>query len=710
VSFLIHPVYECLIKETELKMRTGILFFLSLLLIPVFTSQAEEIKLSLDKLFSLKVTSVSGTAMDLKKSPAAIYVITSEDFEKQGHLTLSDALRAVPGFHVSKIDSSKMAISARGFAGRFANKLLVLIDGRSVYTPLFAGVYWEIQDMVVDDIDRVEVIRGPGATLWGANAVNGVINVVTKGSRETQGGHLKLGTGSMEEGYGHIRYGGQLTDDLFYRLSLKGFSRGETDFVGGRENNDSWESYQFNLRTDWYATDRDTITFIANTNHTLTGAITNQYVPVKVASFFPTFPAGPAAGFPTPVFDAFRAQEFSGDTLWNNRNFQVEWNRALNSTDGFTIKAYYDLTSSAAKNYTGGVDELRETYDFDARHWFDWSENNSFIWGVSYRQTADEIHNAVMTQFLPNEKRLNTYSMFLQNTYRFDPKWALMVGTKFEYNDQTDFEVQPSLRLTYDFSDDTTFWASFSRAVRKPARSDDELILGLPGVGGFSVDDLLASQGLSALYPSDPANIYLPVTIVGNTDTDSEELLAWEMGMRQDYLDKRLTLDLAVFFNDYSHLGGFNNVDSNPLTLESTDDDHGESYGVEASIKYKATDKLDIMFNYTWFKLLLHGVDEGAENGSASSIIYTALNYKIAKNLSWYTTIFYSDNRKNNNVHEYVTLDTGLSWQVNEKLKLSAWGKNLTDPHQVQSGGDGVFQNNAAGIPRSFFVEMSYKF
>ena len=163
-------------------------------------SQEDEIKFSLDKLFSLKITSVSGTEMDMKKSPAAIYVITAEDFKNQGHLTIADALRSVPGFHVSKLDSNKWAITSRGFNNRFANKLLVLIDGRSVYTPLFAGTYWEIQDMILDDIDRIEVIRGPGATLWGANAVNGVINIVTKDARETQGGNLKLGIGTYEQG------------------------------------------------------------------------------------------------------------------------------------------------------------------------------------------------------------------------------------------------------------------------------------------------------------------------------------------------------------------------------------------------------------------------------------------------------------------------------------------------------------------------------
>jgi iron complex outermembrane receptor protein len=224
----------------------------------------EELKLSLDKLFSLKVTSVSGTAMDMKKSPAAIYVITNEDFKKQGHLTIADALKAVPGFHVGKINSSTWSVGSRGFGGQFANKLLVLIDGRSVYTPLFAGVYWEIQDMVLEDIDRIEVIRGPGATLWGANAVNGVINIVTKSSRETTGGHLRLGGSEMEQPYSELRWGDQLGDDLFYRLSMKHTNRRQYDYSNGADGDDDSDSIQFNLKTDWFVTAKDTITTIAN--------------------------------------------------------------------------------------------------------------------------------------------------------------------------------------------------------------------------------------------------------------------------------------------------------------------------------------------------------------------------------------------------------------------------------------------------------------
>lgn len=660
-------------------MKRGLLLLLLVSTASVGFSD-EEIKLSLDKLFNLKVTSVSGTAMDLKKSPAAIYVITSEDFKTQGHLRLSDALRAVPGFHVAQIDSNKVGVTSRGFTGRFANKLLVLIDGRSVYTPLFAGVFWELQDMILEDIDRIEVIRGPGATLWGANAVNGVINIVTKNSRDTQGGYLRLGIGTYEQGNGDLRYGDQLDDNLFYRLSFKGFNKAEYDFEGGGESDDSWESYQFNLRTDWYVTAKDTLTFIANQYNTITGG-------VGIEAVF-------SRNLPVVNVPVFFQNIVSSDSESVGRNYQVEWNRALNATDGFTFKTYYDFTS----NDTSIADEVRETIDFDFRNWFDWGKNNSFIWGLNYRTTEDEIQSSLTVNVTPKDRRINTYSGFLQNTWFFHPQWSLMLGTKLEHNDQTGFEIQPSARLSYEYSDDTVFWASVSRAIRKPSRTDDDFSVTIPAVPAQRIFPGIAN-----------ANEFLAINLLGDREASSEELIAYELGMRQDYLNKEVSLDLAVFYNDYSHLSTFSDLNGSEFSQERGDQDHGESYGLEASVKWHPSEDLDLMLNYTWFKLNLHGRDETAEDAQADRLLFVSTNYKIFKNLSWFTTFYYSDNIGDNDVDSYITVDTGLSWQINEKMQLNVWGKNLTDPHQKQFF-ENTFQTTPSEVPRSFFAEFIYKF
>ena len=629
-------------------------------------AQDDEIKLSLDKLFNLKVTSVSGTAMDMKKSPAAIYVITPEDFKEQGHRTIADALRAVPGFHVRQIDSSKFAISARGFSDRFADKLLVLIDGRSVYTPLFSGVYWEIQDMILEDINRIEVIRGPGATLWGANAVNGVINIVTKGARETHGGHARVGIGNADKS-GEIRWGDQLSEDLFYRLSFKGFEREEYKYEDGTRGVDSWDSSQFNLRTDWYVTAKDTITTIANVQEFRIGSYSTGLTDI-------------GGGFVSPIV-------LEGDAKWYNKNFQIDWNRAISASEGFSLKSYYDITDNRGLT----LEEERHTFDIDFRHWFSINDTNDFIWGLNYRTTSDDIENSYSVGLYPDHRRISSYSGFLQNTTQLNEQWAIMLGSKIGYNDQTEFEIQPSARLTYEHSEDTTFWASWSRAVRTPARTDDDLLIRFPfHVGGGN---------------------YMPISISGDRDTPSEELYAYEMGMRQDYLDKKLTLDLAVFYNDYDSLSSFgDNGDGNPLTQGRLDDDKGESYGVEASVKVQATDDLDFVFNYTWFRLNLHGTDEDAEDQTPENLLFTQMNYQITENLGWHTTAMYSDHiAGRGGIHSYITLDTGIIWKVNEKLDVAIWGKNLLDPHQSQYN-ETTFSDKKSDVPSSVFAELTYKF
>lgn len=268
-----------------------------------------------------------------------------------------------------------------------------------------------------------------------------------------------------------------------------------------------------------------------------------------------------------------------------------------------------------------------------------------------------------------------------------------MVGSKIGFNDQTKWEFQPSVRLTYEHSQDTTMWASISRAVRTPARTDDDLLLRFPAV------------------PAGPPGNFVPLLISGDDGTSSEELVAYEMGIRQDYLDKKVTLDLAVFYNDYDKLSAFEEEgDGNPLTQSRLDTDTGESYGVEASVKVKATDDLDFVFNYTWFKLELHGFSEDAENNTPENLLFSQMNYQVLKDLSWHTTLMYSDSISGRGgIDSYFTLDTGIIWNINDKVDFALWGKNLLDPHQSQYS-ETTFSNRVTDVPRTVFAELSYKF
>ena len=685
-----------------MKTITGLLlgFFLAFNV----SAQDDEIKLSLDKLFSLKVTSVSGTAMDMKKSPAAIYVITNEDFKRQGHRTLPDALRAVPGFHVRKINANKWAISARGDNGRFANKLLVLIDGRSVYTPLFSGVYWELQDLPLEDIDRIEVIRGPGATLWGANAVNGVINIVTKKVRETEGGYLKLGTGSNVDYETEYRYGWQVSDNVFMKVWGKQFARGESEYSSGLDANDSWDGGHWGAKLDWYATPLDTHSFqgnfsklnLGNESDVLTSLGRMPDEAALGAPFFP-FPH-PLNGFDintvipagTQLFDKNRR---SNDTIWTTANAMWTWTKTLSATSGFTFKTYYDLTDSEDQLFS----ERRDTFDVDFRHWFNINKSNSFIWGLNFRTTEDDIKGSDTVFLSPEQRRINTYSGFLQNTTALTDKLSLMYGAKIEWNDQTGLEIQPSVRLTYEYTEDTVFWGSVARAVRRPSRAEDDVRL---FQGSSYTGDL---GGLDGIFPA-YAFIYAGGNLQGDRELDSEELMAYELGMRTNFFNKKVTLDLATFFFDYNNLVSLEST-ADPTVQTVNNKGNAHTYGVEASIKYDATENLDFLFNYTWFRRN----DSGNTVSDAEHVLFSAMNYKILKNLSWHTTLYYSGNVPAINMRPNINLDMGLIWDYNKNWSFSVWGKNLLDP-QHPEGTTEYFDDETYQIPRSVFFEATYKF
>lgn len=673
-------------------MRQGIAaVVLFLMAYGVMGQDNDEIKLSLDKLFSLKVTSVSGTAMDLKKSPAAIYVITTDDFKKQGHRTIADALRAVPGFHVRKIAANKWAISARGDNGRFANKLLVLIDGRSVYTPLFSGVYWEIQDLALEDIDRIEVIRGPGATLWGANAVNGVINIVTKNVRDTLGGYVKLGLGNVDHWETEYRYGWQMSDNVFARVWGKNFDRGESETSTGLDANDSWDGGHFGMKLDWYATPLDTHSFQANYSKLNVGGTGN------LLDFFGELPstAVTRAAAPTliglPLFNGQTRR--STDTNWTTANAMWTWTKSLSSSSGWTFKTYYDFTDTEDDLFA----ERRDTFDIDFRHWFNINKTNSFIWGLNFRTTEDDIKGSDTVYLLSPQRRINTYSGFVQNTTKITDKLSLMYGSKLEWNDQTGVEIQPSVRLTYDYTDSTTLWASWSRAVRRPSRAEDDVRLfqlstnttpNLAGIG-FASHSFKTIGGFLA----------------GSRDQDSEELLAYEMGMRTDYFDKKIIIDFATFFFDYNNLVGLETDPSNSARQNINNKGNAHAYGAELSLKYIPTDKLDFLFNYTWFRK--HG--ELNEEADAEHLLFTAMNYKICKDLSWHTTVYYAGNVESINTKSYINLDTGFIWKYNAHWDFSVWGKNLLDPQHAE-GTTEYFDDQTYQIPRSLFFQATYRF
>ncbi|HEY2922966.1 MAG TPA: TonB-dependent receptor [Candidatus Binatia bacterium] len=422
------------------------------------SATADLSRLTIDELANIEISSVSKRPEPLSSAPASIYVITREEIRRYGATSIPEILRLAPNLQVARVDASQYAITARGFNSTTANKLQVLIDGRSVYTPLFSGVFWDVQDTLIADIERIEVISGPGGTLWGSNAVNGVINIITRNSRDTTGGLASIGGGPDDRG-ASVRYGASIGEDTTYRVYAKGFGRENTERSSGASARDSWGKGQLGFRMDW-AKAGDTLM--------LDGA----------------------------GYDGFIDQRSFNDKSISGAHLLGRWNRTLQNQSAIQVQTYYDLTRRV---YPGTFGEVLQTFDIDAQHRFSLGPRQEFVWGGGYRFSHDHVDNEPVLAFLPARRNLHLANVFVQDTIGLAERLDLTVGVKLEYNSYTRFEVQPNARLAWDLRDYGLLWSAISRAVRTPSRLDRELFApGSPPFllagGDFKSETLIAYE------------------------------------------------------------------------------------------------------------------------------------------------------------------------------------------------------------------------
>jgi iron complex outermembrane receptor protein len=344
--------------------------------------------LTLEDLMNIEVTLASRKGEKLFKTAAAISVLTRDDLRRSGATSIAEALRLVPGMQVGRIDANKWAIGARGFNFRFSNKLLVLVDGRSVYTPLFSGVFWEIQDLVLEDIERIEVIRGPGATLWGANAVNGIINIVTANAAATQGGLLKASSGSEERGLASLRYGGSLAAETTYRVYAKFIARDDFADASGTSTADAWDMRRAGFRIDWEPTARDALSWQGSLYNGQTGQ--TYRIPTLIPPFLDTF---------------------DDDTDWLGGHLQTHWRRTWSQEAAFDLQLYYNRERSSDRTLT----QEHDTYDLDLQHRFTWGARHDMVWGLGYRFTTDDTEGSFKISFDPGSRNAHLFSAFAQD-------------------------------------------------------------------------------------------------------------------------------------------------------------------------------------------------------------------------------------------------------------------------------------------------------
>ncbi len=632
--------------------------------------------LSLEELMNIKVTSVSKKPQNLSDSAAAIFVITNKDLLRSGATSIPEALRMVPGIHVARIDSNKWAVSSRGFNNRFTKKLLVLIDGRSVYTPSFSGVYWEVQDVMMEDVDRIEVIRGPGASLWGANAVNGVINIITKHAADTQGGLVSAGGGNIEGTFGSVRYGASPRKDTYGRIYAKYFKRDEFEYKSGGNAGDDWDTFRTGFRMDSELKGPDNLTF---QGEFYTGDI-NQTA-VNAPAYVPPY-----------------SQVVEDDIDVSGVNLLARWQRILSSTSDFSLQAYYDRT----KREDIYIHEKRDCFDLDFQHHFTPANRHELIWGARYSYTHDDFTNQFIAEIDPDSRSAHLFSGFIQDEISIVKEilW-LILGSKFEHNDYSGYEIQPSARLLWAPHSDHRFWAAVSRALRNPSRVEHD--------GRLNV----------VMVPPSPPSLPFPmkVIIVGNKSFDSEELLAYEGGYRfvPDY---DLSLDLSFFFNDYNELQNY--AEFAPVLsrgylerfLFIENDTDGYVYGLEVSAVWQPTKFLKTDLAYSFLNSHVTGMEAPKHQVSLRT------SFSPAKNIDMDVWLRYVDDTKTNrsssiglgtyDIDDFVTLDLRIAWRLTENLELVAVGQDLLDEGHMEFVQEILISPTA--VSRSFYGQIKYLF
>ena len=614
-------------------------------------------KFTIEELKNVEIVSVSKKPEKLSEVAAAVFVITQEDIRRSGVTSIPEALRLAPGVHVARITSTDWAINIRGLNDRFANNLLVLIDGRSVYTPVFSGVFWDVQDTVMEDIERIEVIRGPGATLWGANAVNGVINIITKQAKKTQGWQVSA-LGGNKEGIGSVRYGGTLDKEIHYRTYVKYFNRGR---LAGIVEDDSvvqptsdWQSGRGGFRIDWEPGKASAMDL--KNSLTLQGeAYKNKYnTKIDRVSLSPPF----------SILESDTSKAFGGHLLGR-------WRHTFSKTSDTILQFYYDHAEKDYDPSSGRVD----TIDLDFQHRFNVFERHDIVWGLGYRFISDKFDNTFEIHMDPDHLNQHLLSAFVQDEIQLTPdRLTLILGSKFEHNDFTGFEVQPSLRILWTPEKRHAVWGAISRAVRVPSRLEH---------------DVRTNEFVT------PATLPEPATIVtlGNNNLVSEDLVAFELGYRVQPIST-LWFNTTVFYNDYDELIGLKSGDQylenepSPhyiIPLQYDNNLTGEAYGLEVAADWQAIQQWRLKASYAYLHTKIHGDSTGADD--LTELFFMKSNprnqfsvrslFDITKQLEFDLWLRYVGSLPEINVDHYTTIDARLAWRPIKNIELSVVGQNL---------------------------------
>ena len=637
-------------------------------------------QMTLEELGNVEVTTVSKQPEEIWKTAAAVYVITNEDIQNSGATTIPDALRLAPGVEVAQIDSHQWSVGIRGFGSNLTRNILVLIDGRTVYTTLLAGTYWEVQNVMLQDVDRIEVIRGPGGTIWGPNAVNGVINIITKTSKDTHGALLNAGGGNVDQGFFNARYGGGNGKTFDYRIYALGFDRGPEYHTDGN-NFDAWRAAQAGFRTDWTKNDRDSITFQGDIYDEGAG----QYV--TATTYAPPYSqnvdqTAPLAG---------------GDIVGR-------WQRVQGEGKDIQLQAYFTRSNRDQANF----DNDENTFDVDFMDRFRVGTRQQFSWGGGMRFTHE--HDAVVVSgltFTPEDRTDNLLTGFFQDDIGLvQNRLTLSLGTKILHTNFTNLQWQPSVRLLWTPTEHQTLWAAFTHAVRTPSDAEENFSL-----AGF------IGQG--------PAGLPFFARFNPNPHFRPEELNGYELGYRR-LLAAKVYFDIATFFNHYGDLfsedvTGAPFLETNPapthilLPAQFGNGLVGTTKGVEIAPEWRPVNYWRLVATYSFLQMNLQKATNSEDIGTAPIFAGSSPRHQVtlqsnldfAKRFHFNLTSRYVSALPAIKVHAYITGDARFAWQPSQQFEFSVVGQNLFQPYHFEYAGSDP--GPPIGIRRAVYAQVTWK-
>ncbi|MBK7643489.1 MAG: TonB-dependent receptor [Planctomycetes bacterium] len=635
--------------------------------------QRDLTELSLEELMNVEVvvTSAARHETSLWKTPAAIFVLSADEIRRSGATSIPEALRGVPGVSVARLDSNRWAVSIRGFNGQFANSLLVLVDGKSVYTPLFSGTWWDTLDVPLDDIERIEVIRGPGAALWGANAVNGIINIITKPAASTQGERASVTIGTYDRFLGYLRHGGEL-EDGHWRAWMSYSNHGPLDDAAGGDGSDEWDLFHAGFRVDRSLTEHD--------DWTLWGDAYNGFVDGKVDVAVPAPQYSFVGAAPTDVWGA---------------NLQSRWTHRFGERDEASILGYLDHQSRRLLVF--GEERTSAGFDYQRRQPL--SDRQDFTYGAALRGSYSATEDSFQIAWRDDRRFDSVFSAFAQDEIVLEPeRWKLVAGAKLEHDDYAGWNLQPDLRVLYTPSERQTWWASVSRAVRTPSQAEQDL------------------RAVFAIVPGAPDEVY---EYIGDRNVEPETLDALQLGYRVRP-SEHVSFDATVYLHHYSDLifyePGTPFVSGTDLIvpLTATNMPSANAYGFELATEWTPAEETRLSLAWTAQKTQVDPRGSVApdvrdpEGKTPQNQVRLSLQRDFDEHFSTQCALSWTDRLTTDSVPAYWRADVSLDYRPDAQRTFSLGLQNLFHDDGMEFGPSTFNPSNR--VDTALYLRASWSF